>query len=210
MAVGEVEADDGADATARIDRNRRVRSSPRWSTSVMTDSSPGAAAGGGGRFGSGVTGSPPTPGSRRASASAIGGLARPASLRRCVESADGAVVVAVGAAGAGRRSGARPGRRGAAAAGGGGRGGGRPAAAARCRRSRHRLLDVGRRLAELADALAERGADVGQLARAEDEQRDDQDDDQLEGPGCTASSSLLRIGCVRRRRSATAPRLCGG
>ena len=58
-------------ATARIERNKRVRSSPRWPTRDMTDPSPGAADGGWSGSGCGVAGGPLTPASRRASASAM-------------------------------------------------------------------------------------------------------------------------------------------
>ena len=55
----------------------------------------------------------------------------------------------------------------------------------RCRSGRRiqagRLLDVRGRLAELADALAERGPDIRELPGTDDDQRDDQDDDQLNG-----------------------------
>ena len=76
-------------------------------------------------------------------------------------------------AGAARRGHGGRRRRGGGAAVAGGGGGGRLEA--------RRLLDVRRGLAELADALAQRGSDIGQLARAHDDQRDDQDDDELTG-----------------------------
>ncbi len=178
--------------TARMTRNRRLRSSSRWSTSDMTVSSPGAAVGGG--AGSGVAGTPVKPASRRASASAIYsvGCRRPswsrASARwtarwptRCWRRAARAA--------APRRS--PRSRRAPRELRGSGRGSlvGRR----RGRVDLRRVLDIRGRLAELADALAERRTDVRQLAGADDQQRDDEDDDQFEGArGRQHSRSLLR------------------
>ena len=66
-------------------------------------------------------------------------------------------------------------------------------------------------LAELADALAERGADVRQLARADDDQRDDQDDDQLTGSdverhGQSTSSLNRRLAASGGGQGSTASR----
>ena len=60
---------DEATATAMIARKSRDRSSPRWSTSDMTEPSSGMPEGGSADWG--VAGTPPAAGSRRASASVI-------------------------------------------------------------------------------------------------------------------------------------------
>ena len=92
------------------------------------------------------------------------------------------------------------------ALGAGGRGG--PAGGGRAAMRRgvdlDRVLDVGRGLAELADALAERGPDVRQLARAEDQQRDDEDDDRARGVRVSACWQIGSSEGVGRWRSRVA------
>ena len=109
---------------------------------------------------------------------AAGGVARAAGLRGfgvarglgtrwrgCVRRRGGSSAGGVGRQAAGARGGA-----GAAASG-----------SPRARVELAGVRDVGGGLAELADALAERRRDVGQLAGAEHDERDDQDQDQLAG-----------------------------
>ena len=68
------------------------------------------------------------------------------------------------------------------------------------------LLDVRGRLAEFAQALADGRADFGQLARAQDEQGDHQDDDQFGGPDvrhirwCSSGGMTLQSACPRTDR----------
>src|SRR5437867_3948609 len=79
-------------ATARIERNSLVRSSPRWSMSDMTEPSLGATAGGGAEPDSEPAGSDATPVSRNASASAMVGDLRFGYLATVFGSAAGAAV----------------------------------------------------------------------------------------------------------------------
>ena len=180
----------------------------------MTVSSPGAAAGGGGL---GRRGSPVTPGSRRASASAI------ASVRGDRLAGDGGRVgsagrrapagASVGAATGGLDGGGRCGRRGRRRRRGGGdgeparRGGDRRRDRRRPRRRRPASAGSGdvstftltaswtsdEALRNSRMLLPSDGADLGQLARAEDEERDHQDDDELEGPMFGMVVVLLRV-----------------
>ena len=162
-----------------IARTSRVRSSPRWSTRDMTVPSAGGLGA--------VRARPADPGmpaSISASVSAISGARRRDQFVPGVGSLVGAAAAGIGAAATGT-SRPRPESRGGA--GDGGRGGSRSGGGRRGQWGHvdfDGVLDVGGGLAELADGLADRGAHLGQLAGSQDEERDHQDDDELEGLRC--------------------------